>query len=54
VTFVLGRLSAAERESWREAFEDTRAAWQAAWSDVPGPGAGLAVELVDTLIQPGL
>jgi hypothetical protein len=53
VTFVLGRLSAAERQSWREVFEDTRDAWQAAWSEAPGPGAGLAVELVDVFSQPG-
>src|ERR1700744_5624851 len=50
--FVLGRLSAAERQSWREVFEDTRAAWQAAWSDALGPGAGLSAELVGVLSQP--
>jgi hypothetical protein len=52
IAFVLGRLSAAERRSWREVFEDTRAAWQAAWSDAPGPGAGLTAELVDALPAP--
>jgi hypothetical protein len=54
VRFVLDRLSAAERRAWREVFEDTRNAWQAAWSDAPGPGAGLDVELVDVFGQPGI
>jgi hypothetical protein len=52
VTFVLARLSPAERQSWREVFEDTRDAWQAAWSDTPGPGAGIAAELADALPAP--
>jgi hypothetical protein len=50
--FVLGRLSAAERQSWREVFEDTRDAWQAAWSDTPGPGAGIRAELIEVLRGP--
>jgi hypothetical protein len=52
LAFVLGRLSAAERESWRRVFKDTRDAWQAAWSDAPGPGAGIAAELADALSAP--
>jgi hypothetical protein len=52
VTFVLGRLSAAERQSWRDAFEQTREAWQAAWSEAPDPGAGLEAELIDALSEP--
>ncbi len=54
LAFVLGRLSTAERRSWGEVFEDTRDAWQAAWSDAPGPGAGLDAELVDVFSQPGI
>ncbi len=52
VTFVLGRLSAAERQSWREVFEDTQDAWQAAWSDAPGPGASIRAELIEVLRGP--
>ena len=47
LAFVLGRLSAAERRAWLEVFEDTRDAWQAAWSEAPGPGAGMTDELAD-------
>jgi hypothetical protein len=46
VTFVLGRLDAAERQSWREAFDSTRNAWQTAWNEAPGPGAGLEADLI--------
>jgi hypothetical protein len=53
LAFVLGRLSAAERRSWREVFDCTHDAWQAAWSEAPGPGAGLAVELVDVFSDLG-
>ena len=36
VAFVLARIpKLAERDLWREAFEGTRTAWQAAWSNVP-------------------
>jgi hypothetical protein len=51
LAFVLGRLSATERQSWQEVFEDTRDAWQAAWSDALGPGVGLGAELADALRQ---
>lgn len=51
--FVLARIqhrhARAERESWREAFEATRDAWEAAWSNEPGPGWQLNPALIDQL-----
>lgn len=37
------------KAAWRDALEGTRAAWQAAWRGVPGPGRGLSAELVQGL-----
>ena len=41
-----GISSDGEREDWQDAFESTRAAWEAAWSGEPGPGDQLSPELV--------
>jgi hypothetical protein len=53
VEFVLerveGRYAAREREQWRIAFESQRAAWEAAWRRVDGPGAKLSPALLDTV-----
>jgi hypothetical protein len=48
VAFVLARIpNVGERELWREAFESLRSAWQAAWSNAPGPGWRLSPALAD-------
>jgi hypothetical protein len=54
VAFVLERIrgprSANEREGWAEAFNATRAAYEAAWRRVEGgPGSGLTPALLDAL-----
>jgi hypothetical protein len=41
VDFVLAQVDRdAERTAWREVFQSTRAAWEAAWSGEPAPGPG--------------
>lgn len=47
VEFVLARNVKAERESWREALEATRAAWRAAHDRAPGTGFQLTGALMD-------
>lgn len=50
VEFVLARIRSrspgAERESWREAFESTRANWEASYNRVKAPDTGLDVGMV--------
>jgi hypothetical protein len=54
VEFVLDSLSGykkvRERRDWAEAFQATRAAWEAAWRRQPnGPGAALSPALLEAL-----
>lgn len=56
VDFVLGLIRKhngvlAARAEWREVFEATRTAWEAAWLRQPGPGFRLSRELIDALVS---
>lgn len=47
VEFVLERFTLHAREQWADAFAATRPAYEAAWSNTPGPGMRLSVALLD-------